>query len=158
MSEQPSRAGTLKRAPRFSQVPPAPGWPRPEWRILAECGSTIGVALWQLVRDVVLWAQVPPGERAGLFRPFSAAQAMRLSLAADEAPELAEPLRELALVVATPGRAEAARVAEACEQVLVWAELRGMRETALQFAEAAARVEMDTSLRSKLAGRLCRRV
>lgn len=155
---QPSRAGTLKRPPRFSQVPPAPGWPRPEWRLLAECGPVLGVTLWQLVRDVVLWAQVHPADRPGLFRPLSAAQAGRLSLAAEEAPELAEPLRELALVVATPGRAEAARVAEACERVLVWAEMRGMRETALQFAEAAARVELDTSLRSKLAGRLCRRV
>jgi tetratricopeptide (TPR) repeat protein len=118
----------------------------------------LGVTLWQLVRDVVLWAQVHPGDRAGLFRPLSAAQAGRFALAAEEAPELAEPLRELALVVATPGRAEAARVAEACERVLVWAEKRGMRETALQFAEAAARVDLDTSLRSKLAGRLCRRV
>lgn len=156
--EQPSRSGTLKRAPRFSQVPPAPGWPRPEWRLLAECGPVLGVTLWQLVRDVVLWAQVPPGDRAGLFRPLAAANAERLSRAAAEAPELAEPLRELTMMVATPGRAEAARVAEACERVLVWAELRGMRETALQFAEAAARVETDTSLRSKLAGRLCRRV
>jgi tetratricopeptide (TPR) repeat protein len=118
----------------------------------------LGVTLWQLVRDVVLWAQVHPGDRAGLFRPLSAGQAGRLSLAAEEAPELAEPLRELALVVTTPGRAEAERVAEACERVLVWAEMRGMRETALQFAEAAARVDLDTSLRSKLAGRLCRRV
>ena len=118
----------------------------------------LGIALWQRVRDVVLWAQVPPGERPGLFRPLSAAQTARLAQAADEAPELAEPLHELSMIVATPGRAEAARVAEACERVLVWAELRGMRETALQFAEAAARVEMDTSLRSKLAGRLCRRV
>jgi tetratricopeptide (TPR) repeat protein len=156
--EQPSRAGTLKRPPRFSQVPPAPGWPRPEWRLLAECGPVLGVTLWQLVRDVVLWAQVAPGDRAGLFRPFSAEQAGRLAHAAAEAPELAEPLRELALLVATPARAEAARVAEACERVLVWAEMRGMRETALQFAEAAARVDLDTSLRSKLAGRLCRRV
>lgn len=154
----PSRAGTLKRPPRFSQVPPAPGWPRPEWRLLAECGPVLGVVLWQLVRDVVLWAQVPAAERAGLFRPLSAAQADRLARAAAEAPELAEPLRELALLVAAPGCAEALRIAEACERVLVWAEMRGMRETALQFAEAAARVELDTALRSKLAGRLCRRV
>ena len=155
---QPSRAGTLKRPPRFSQVPPAPGWPRPEWLLLAECGPVLGVTLWQLVRDVVLWAQVPATERAGLFRPLSAARADRLARSAAEAPELAEPLRELALLVATPGRAEASRVAEACERVLVWAEMRGMRETALQFAEAAARVELDAALRSKLAGRLCRRV
>ncbi|HEX8271684.1 MAG TPA: hypothetical protein VF615_03465 [Longimicrobiaceae bacterium] len=118
----------------------------------------LGVVLWQRVRDVVLWAQVPAAERAGLFRPLSAAQAERLARAAAEAPELAEPLRELALLVAAPGRAEAPRIAEACERVLVWAEMRGMRETALQFAEAAARVELDAALRSKLAGRLCRRV
>jgi tetratricopeptide (TPR) repeat protein len=118
----------------------------------------LGVVLWQRVRDVVLWAQVPAAERAGLFRPLSAAQAERLARAAAEAPELAEPLRELALLVAAPGCAEAPRVAEACERVLVWAEMRGMRETALQFAEAAARVELDAALRSKLAGRLCRRV
>jgi len=155
--EQPSRSGTLKRAPRFSQVPPAPGWPRPEWRLLAECGPVLGVTLWQLVRDVVLWAQVPPGDRPGLFRPLADAHAVRLSQAAEEAPELAEPLRELAMMVATPGRAEAARVAEACERVLVWAEMRGMRETALQFAEAAARVENETPLRNHAAGRLCRR-
>ncbi|MET0396922.1 MAG: hypothetical protein ABW277_08880 [Longimicrobiaceae bacterium] len=117
----------------------------------------LGITLWQLVRDVVLWAQVPPGERPGLFRPLAAAQTARLAQAADEAPELAEPLRELAMMVATPGRAEAARVAEACERVLVWAELRGMRETALQFAEAAARVENETPLRNHAAGRLCRR-
>ncbi len=142
---------------RFPPVPPPPRWVRSEWEILDEQTGALGLTLWQALRDVLLWNDTDPQERRGLFRPLHAAQQDLLARAIAAAPELADALRDLAQLSAVPESADAARVAAACEAVWMWAEERGMRGTALQFAEAAAKLEPKSSSRSFSAGRLCRR-
>ena len=145
---------------RVGRLPPPspPTWPRPEWKLLDEVPGALGVTLWQAVRDVLLWNRISPGERAELFAPPSASTLEQRARAVSEAPEMAGALGELEGVAVAPEVADKSRVLAACEQLWKWAESRGLHETAIQFAEAAARLEMESSSRAYTAGRLCRAV
>src|SRR5690349_7327358 len=73
-------------------------------------------------------------------------------------PTLAAALDALGGLGGPTGQADAEALARACGEVAAWAEARGAKETALQFAEAAARLQPDASLRCYVAGRLSRRL
>jgi tetratricopeptide (TPR) repeat protein len=71
-------------------------------------------------------------------------------------PELTGPLQVLDALVGEPGRAEEARVADACRGIAHWAGTQGMPATELDFAEAAAAVRpLDPELAAR-AGRVAR--
>lgn len=48
-------------------------------------------------------------------------------------------------------------LAKACQQVHVWADARGMQETALLFAESWARIDPENPIAANEAGRAARR-
>ncbi|MDB4951084.1 MAG: hypothetical protein JWM27_3733 [Gemmatimonadetes bacterium] len=141
---------------RYSPVPPVPSLPRHELAVLRDHAGPLGLLFWQCLSDVLLWAAAD--RREGLFHPRGRAQAEALAYTLREVPELADPVAGLVQVSAMPELAVPARVADACEQVMRWAEQHGMKETAAQFAEAAARIEPDRSSRCYTAGRTCRHV
>jgi tetratricopeptide (TPR) repeat protein len=123
--------------------------------VLEHAGDGLGLLLWRSVSDVLLWCDAPQPERSTLFQTTP-----------DPAHALAEcsdwgavtgSLRALAVLYADPGRADPETLSSACAQISGWAEGEGLTEVALQFAEAAARLAPNSSLRSYVAGRLCRR-
>jgi len=131
---------------------------RRELDLLREDAGPVGCLLWRIVSDLLLWSACPPEHRGHLFRspPVDADEPpVRAALAG---PGLGDSLRVLLAVSATPDLAEAGAVAEACAAVAEWAEGRDMKETALHFAEIAARVEPEVSARAYTPGRLCRRI
>jgi len=142
---------------RFSAIPRLPRDTRPPLNVLHDHPGPLGVALWRLVSDVVLWIGCPPEERGDLFGPDGHPPGL-LDSAAGEAPEIREPLQVLERLWTTSAAADPAAIAEACGAVALWAEAQGMKETAVQFAEAAARAEPDSSARAYTAGRLSRRM
>jgi tetratricopeptide (TPR) repeat protein len=125
---------------RARGVPPAP-LQRLPFTVLSSRNDIIDAALWQVLRDVLLWARTLAGERRLLFDPSSPAIRKRLAEAADAAPLLADPLASLARLRQVPGEVGAARIAVACDQVHDWAERGGLRAIATHFAEAAAYAE-----------------
>ncbi|HET6231562.1 MAG TPA: hypothetical protein VFE05_15930 [Longimicrobiaceae bacterium] len=139
------------------KVPPPPTWPRNELDLLKDCDSVLGLALWRLVRDVRLWAAVPPDDRREAFRPRTDEARERLACAVREAPEIARPLELLAAVSWFPEMARPAEVADACRRVREWADERRMMETALQFAEVAALADPEDPAHAYAAGRVTRR-
>jgi tetratricopeptide (TPR) repeat protein len=143
---------------RHSAIPPMPKDPRRELDLLRDDTGPLGFMLWRIISDVLLWTGCPPDQRAGLFRDAQEGQGEPLAYATLAAPELREPLGVLLTVSVTPELADAGAVAEACARVVEWAEGQGMKETAVQFAEAAARIEPEVSRRAYTAGRLCRRL
>ena len=125
--------------------------------VLQEVGGSLSLVLWQALRDVVLWAESPPSERAGLF----AADAERRRLAAlvclSLEAELEDALRELAHLAGQPERARAQRVALACRELAQWAEAENKWATALAFAQGAALTCPGDAAASFKVGQLARR-
>ncbi|MEW5929499.1 MAG: hypothetical protein AB1941_18750 [Gemmatimonadota bacterium] len=154
----PRKRGAPRGHGRHSAIPPMPKDPRRELDLLRDDTGPLGFLLWRIISDVLLWTACPPENRAGLFRDAPEGRGEALAYATLAAPELLEPLRTLMTVSVTPEFANASAVAEACARVVEWAEAREMKETAVQFAEAAARIEPEVSARAYTPGRLCRRL
>ncbi len=131
---------------------------RRELDLLRDDAGPLGCLFWRIVSDLLLWSGCLPESRGNLFRSLPVDADEPLAREALAAPGLGEPLKVLLAVSATPERAEAGSVAEACAAVAEWAEGRDMKEAAVQFAEMAARVEPEVSRRAYTPGRLCRRI
>lgn len=154
----PPRRGAPRGHGRHSAIPPMPRDPRRELDLLRDDAGPLGFLLWRIISDVLLWTACAPESRAGLFRTAPEGRGETLAYATLTAPELREPLRTLLTVSSMPDLADASAVAGACALVAEWAEQHAMTETAVQFAEAAARAEPDSSARAYTAGRLSRRI
>ncbi|HEV7590376.1 MAG TPA: hypothetical protein VGO40_19860 [Longimicrobium sp.] len=124
------------RTPRDRIIPPAPR-ERSPFSVLASGNVAIDLALWQVLRDVLLWSRTPADERRLLFDPPNATIRKRLVEAADAAPLLADPLAALARLRSAPGEFPV-QVAKACQLVTDWAEHSGLLAVAVHFAEASA--------------------
>lgn len=104
--------------------------------MLYEHGGALGLALWQSLRDVTLWASLDAGARADAFAAGAGAARRRLLRGLDPAVEL--PLGTLAALLDAPGAARPAVVSLVCREIARWAEERDAPETALAYAQAAA--------------------
>lgn len=132
--------------------------PRRELEVLRDHTGPLGFLLWRTISDLLLWIRCPADLRGELFHPTGEDQSEGLAFATLAAPEIKDSLRVLLTVSAFPELAKTDAVAHACTTVAMWAEAQEMKETAVQFAEAAARTESDVSARAYTAGRLCRRL
>ncbi|TVP54097.1 MAG: hypothetical protein EA351_13910 [Gemmatimonadales bacterium] len=108
--------------------------------VLEELRSDLGLLLWKQLRSVLLWADVSPSERVGLFPEELAPrrQAEVLAVLPEEDHDLRGPLEELLEVIVRPDRADPERMGLACSRVATWAESEGAQNTALEFLQAAA--------------------
>jgi tetratricopeptide (TPR) repeat protein len=126
--------------------------------ILDETSGALGLLLWQSMRDVTLWAGVPdPEERAGLFA--AGAEERRTGEIASAGVDAAiEPaLRRIAAMAGNPAGAKEDEVMQACREVSLWADGKGMLATALQFAQAAAVAAPANAAAGFRVGQLARR-
>jgi tetratricopeptide (TPR) repeat protein len=117
--------------------------------------DAIDLALWQVLRDVLLWARTPIDERGLLFDPPSPALCKRMAEASDAAPLLADPLSTLARLRRVPGE-QPLQIAAACQLVTDWAERSGLHAVALHFAEASAYADPMSAQWAVRAGYLAR--
>lgn len=151
-----------KREGRPHIIPPAPGWRmdahgRPEgWPVLDDVDGALGLTLWRALRAVWTWVDTPPERRGGLSQEPTREVRERLAYAVAEAPELASPLGTFILLTRSAEIVDRTQLGEACRAVYEWAENRALVETAVHFAEAAARVSDEPEL-TNAAGRMCRR-
>jgi tetratricopeptide (TPR) repeat protein len=106
--------------------------------LLDEFPGATGLILWQSIRDVTLWADTPPAERAGLFSAGAERNRIAALLSATLDVELEQPLGLITAMVGQPGRVSAERVALSCRRIAQWAENNGHLATALAFAQAGA--------------------
>lgn len=124
--------------------------------ILEEVTGTVGLLLWQSLRDATLWARTPePWD--GLFAPDrERARVQEIACSAVDR-GLLGPLTTLSRVLgsATPPTPE--DVAGACRAVSAWADGQGLLGTALSFAQAAAVVAPGDAAAAYRVGWLARR-
>jgi tetratricopeptide (TPR) repeat protein len=119
----------------------------------------LGYVLWRIASDVLLWNSALEADRANLFHadPSAEPNDELISYAAASHPTLSEPLLVLWTVHKLPELVHAGHIADACSQISAWAENEGLKITAVQLAELAARLRLDSSAHSFTAARLCRR-
>jgi len=106
--------------------------------ILEEVPGALGVLLWQLSRDTLLWSTTPTGDRAFLFSPGAVDRIRGFEAHARPSPRLAAQLTALTRVVAEPRAAHPDAIAEACRTISALALAAGHRATALEFAQVSA--------------------
>jgi tetratricopeptide (TPR) repeat protein len=151
-----------RRPGRRSPPPPAllqsPGEKLEGARVLDELPGEAGVLLWQALRDVTLWASLPPEGREGLFRPGAAAARLALLVEVGVDAALHAPLATFAALVGEPAEARGETVTLAAMQTARWAEARGALGTALAFTQAAALVSPADAVPALETGYLARRV
>lgn len=128
-----------------------------EMEIVQEDPSIVGLVLWQDIRHVRNWAASTPEQRAVLFNPnpSGAVQVKRRDARAC-APELAGVLDVFVEMRAAPLKADPSRLGTACLRAAEWAQARGFDQTAIEWAETAALVQLDDPKAANLAGRLTR--
>jgi tetratricopeptide (TPR) repeat protein len=107
-------------------------------QVLSELPTAVGALLWQSVRDVTLWAEIPEDEREELFGREAAHRRLSELLASGAEPALEVSLTTLAALVGSPASANPEIVSLVCQQVARWAEGRGAWGTAMAYAQAAA--------------------
>lgn len=135
-------------------MPPPPQHVRADSLVAEEVGGVLGFFLWLRLRDVGLWSVSPENERIGLFHPVGDDQEA-WEREASVVDALAPALRTLSALVRYPELVKAADVAAACSSVSAWAGATGYRETALQFAEAAALADPSSAQLCAEAGTAC---
>src|SRR5215218_1018950 len=90
---------------------------------------------------------------AGLFNPSPPEWVLaKRREASASCPELAPALAAFRALVAAPLAVRRSAVAEACRQVVEWALAHEHVQTAIEFAEAAARVDPESPAMANLAG------
>ncbi|HEU0012157.1 MAG TPA: tetratricopeptide repeat protein [Longimicrobium sp.] len=123
-------------------------------QVLEEHPGDLGLLLWNSLRDVTLWANVPPERREGLFVPDAAQKRLGALAGSPVEPTLEVSLTTLAAVVGSPAAASGEIVSLVCLQVGEWAERRGTLATALLFAQAAALSSPEDAAPAYTVGRI----
>jgi tetratricopeptide (TPR) repeat protein len=125
--------------------------------VLSENVAGFGVLLWDVARDVVLWATSAPAELEEVFAPALERMRMASLVVQPVAPVLESALSVLARAPRSPQPVSRERVSLACSQISHWADGNGAVATASAFAHAAAVTCPGSARLSYEAGRFARR-
>lgn len=134
--------------------PAPPSTPRPDAEVAAESGGPLGILLWTRLGDVTVWAGVEAHDRGGLFGQISPAIEEWERLAT-ETEIIAPAVRTLSALARYPDLVREAEVSRACATISAWALATEKRETAVQFAEAAALADPHNAMLCAEAGTAC---
>jgi tetratricopeptide (TPR) repeat protein len=126
--------------------------------LLEEYTGAAGLALWQSMRDVTLWAGArEPEQRGDLFhagayeKRVAEIEAGGLDAAVDA------PLHVLARICREPAAMTEEEVLSACRDISTWAEQREKLGTAISFAQAGALAAPANAAAGFRVGQLARR-
>jgi tetratricopeptide (TPR) repeat protein len=133
-------------------APPPARWQRFEGAaILDELPSSGGLALWALLRDVLVWAATQPDRKAAMFAgPAIAVDAIATERLPPVATELLERLGT------EPEGCTPAELAAACRTVSAWAADAGYITVEHEFAEAVHHLLPNDADSALFAGRAAR--
>jgi tetratricopeptide (TPR) repeat protein len=151
------RASVGRSERRRLRLPPAPPPWRGEAEVLKDLGDAVGLVLWRALRDIWLWTSTPAERRDGIFPPATDEVRERRGYARAQEPDLADALSIFASFASAPELIAAQELANACTHVYRWADERNLTQTAICFAEGAARVDPGNPALANAAARVCRR-
>jgi tetratricopeptide (TPR) repeat protein len=105
--------------------------------VLEEVAGKLGVVLWQVLRDTLLWATSSLAERAMLFAP-NPKERKRLLSSVDVPATIAQAVRTLTRLPGAPNIHDVHMVQVACGNIAEWASEQNAPATAVSFARAGA--------------------
>jgi len=156
-SDQPGH----RRAKRKWTERPAPSPLRTPFEgaeILDEIAGTLGLVLWQRLRDVLLWTSSPIKVRGELYCESHRAESVPTFMQETGGHAgLDHPLRAVEALCVHPEFIGSEAVISACLQISKWAADEGFVLTAVHFAEAAYFLRPHDAGLAFNAGRACRR-
>ncbi len=125
--------------------------------ILDEFRSELGAVLWKSLRAVLLWSQVPPSDRKGIFAPdLGRARLLEILALGIEDDDLREPMETLTQVLSAPDSVDPEIIGLACRRIAGWAETTDAPRTSIEFLQVAS-LACPANARFALAlGRACR--
>lgn len=147
------------RGSRRRTLPPVPGWFH-EY-LLVEDADHVGddslfLVLLRLMRDLRLWVGSTDEERSKLLLPPTENRLTLLDHAIEQAPDIADALRDLSTMRSDPARATPEVLSAACRRIARWGHRRSLPLVALLYAEASVRVSHACAPSATLAGRMAR--
>lgn len=126
--------------------------------MLDEFSGAAGLALWQSMRDVTLWAGArEPEERAGLFHAGTYETRLKQIEQAGLDAAIDAPLRALAAICRDPEAAGMEEILQACRDISNWAEAQEKLGTAISMAQAGALAAPANAAAGFRVGQLARR-
>lgn len=144
-----------KKRYRTALPPPIP---LPDYEILLDVEDPLARLLMRGVRDIREWAATDPTDRYRAFAsPLSPAFHESSVQASATDPTLSRALAAFGSIRESPWLVSAGELIQACVDIRSWTEQRGMVQTALLFAEAAAAIDLDNPILACDAGRAARR-
>jgi tetratricopeptide (TPR) repeat protein len=151
----PRRSRGKRGKPRDRPVfPPCPEWPRDELAVADEGDWPFQLLLWQRARDVALWAGIAPEQHRALFCEVVPEWQRIAEATAAGIESVAEPLRVLSAMIRYPDLAQPEDVCAACMAISEWAASNHLPETALRFAEGAAKANPTNARAAAHAGQI----
>lgn len=108
--------------------------------ILEESPGDLGVLLWQSYRDVSLWGETEPEQRASLFAPGSLDRRAALIGGSTLSGEVRAAMELLTRGLRESGTSQPDEIVYCCRRVAEWADSAGKRYTAFAMALAATGV------------------
>lgn len=155
-AEQPQRQKRLDRG----QVPPpallGQGEPFDGYFVLTEWRSPEALLPWQALRDALLWVRRPV--TGGPLFHSTAAHRRVFELSSTTVPDLLRaPLTVLSRVLDSNPKVTREELARACRAISRWAEEKSLPQTAISFAQGAARIHTAHAEHAYHVGLLCRR-
>lgn len=137
-------------------IPPPPPARGREREILNELPDRGGLVLWQDVRHLRDWAESTDEVRGRLFNPASRESIAKRREARTSYPELAGALDVFQALKQHPLDIDPPSVAAACDRIVRWALAHDHTQTAIEWAEIAARVDARDPKLANVAGRVTR--
>ncbi len=125
--------------------------------VLAEIDGPAGVLLAGALRDVMLWVETAPADRAAAFGVDAAEHRLDLVRAAEIDGPVRVPLSTLAGMTGELERGgDNQSLLRACQEIESWADLQGTPATRLAFAQACALLQPHDAKAALVVARLAR--
>lgn len=125
--------------------------------LLKENPGSLGILLWDLARQVILWADTPHEELAELSSPAFSDRGFASLLSTGGGSPVESAFRILARMFVDPVAGSRLEVGLACRRIATWAEAEDASHTAFVFALAAAHALPGDAQSAYQVGRLARR-
>lgn len=125
--------------------------------ILHEFSDVLAMALWKALRSVRLWSEVRLQPEGGFFSEGATESRAQINGSLGAFPEVQDSLHRVSRILGN-GTVDPAEVADSCVEISRWADQQEALGTALEFAQASAKLLPEDPERALGVARISKRL